>query len=76
MSFLTSLSHPGRTKSQCGYKATITRTKGFIGKNQMEVTRYPEAIHHINIFFNDLGKARIFYKYDGSIRFLKTEKKA
>ena len=57
-------------------KATITRTKGFIGKNQMEVTRYPEAIHHINIFFNDLGKARIFYKYDGSIRFLKTEKKA
>ena len=56
-------------------RATITRTKGFIGKNQMEVAKYPSAIHHINIFFNDTGKARIFYKYDGSIRFLKTPKK-
>lgn len=56
-------------------KATITRTKGFIGDNQMELTRYPDAIHHINILFNDLGKARIFYKYRGSIRFLKTAKK-
>src|SRR5258708_39758873 len=24
-------------------KATITRTKGFIGKSQMEVTKYPNA---------------------------------
>lgn len=31
-------------------KATITRTKGFIGKSQMEVTKYPDAIHHINVF--------------------------
>lgn len=56
-------------------KATITRTKGFIGKSQMEVTKYPDAIHHINVFFNDTGKARVFYKYEGSIRFLKTAKK-
>ncbi len=56
-------------------KATITRTKGFIGKSQMEVTKYPDAIHHINIFYNDAGKARVFYKYEGSIRFLKTGKK-
>jgi hypothetical protein len=55
-------------------KATITRTKGFIGSNQMEVTKYPDAIHHINIFYNDSGKARVFYKYEGSIRFLKTGK--
>ncbi len=57
-------------------KATITRTKGFVGKNQMEVMKYPDAIHHVNVFYNDSGKARVFYKYDGSIRFLKTGKKA
>jgi hypothetical protein len=56
-------------------KATITRTKGFVGKSQMEVTKYPDAIHHINVFHNDSGKARVFYKYDGSVRFLKTAKK-
>jgi hypothetical protein len=56
-------------------RATITRTKGFIGKSQMEVTKYPDAIHHINIFVNDSGKARLFYKYSGSVRFLKTAKK-
>ena len=56
-------------------KATITRTKGFIGGPQMEVKKYPDAIHHINVIFNDTGKARVFYKYEGSIRFLKTAKK-
>lgn len=56
-------------------KATITRRRGFVGRPQMEVTKYPDAIHHINIFFNDLGKARVFYKYNGSVRFLKTARK-
>jgi len=56
-------------------KTTITRTKGFIGKSQMEITKYPDAIHHINIFVNDAGKARVFYKYNGSVRFLKTAKR-
>jgi hypothetical protein len=56
-------------------KATITRAKGFIGGPQMEEKKYPDAIHHINIIYNDTGKARVFYKYKGSIRFLKTGKK-
>jgi hypothetical protein len=56
-------------------KATITRTKGFIGDPQLEKGRYPHAIHHINIFYNDVGRARVFYKYEGNIRFLKTPKK-
>jgi hypothetical protein len=56
-------------------RATITRTKGFIGKSQMEETKYPDAIHHINIFVNDTGKARLFYKYNGSVRFLKTARR-
>lgn len=56
-------------------KSTITRTKGFVGRNQMELTKYPGAIHHLNVFYNDSGKARVFYKYNGSVRFLKTAKK-
>ena len=56
-------------------KATITRTKGFIGDPQLEKGRYPNAIHHINILYNDGGKARVFYKYEGNIRFLKTPKR-
>lgn len=56
-------------------KATITRTKGFIGTTQLEKGKYPNAIHHINLLYNDRGKARVFYKYEGNIRFLKSPKK-
>lgn len=69
-------------KSISGYKdnelidkENIVRPRGFIGKRQLEVDKYPEAIHHINILFNDAGNARVFYKYQGSVRFLKTSKK-
>jgi hypothetical protein len=56
-------------------RASITRTRGFIGSNELELNKFPNAIHHINILFNHLGKAKIFYKYEGNIRFLKTSKK-
>jgi hypothetical protein len=56
-------------------KATITRTKGFIGDNQLELGKYPNAIHHINVLFNETGRARVFYKYRGNIRFLRTPRK-
>ena len=56
-------------------KATITRARGFIGDREIKGAKYPNAIHHINIMFNELGKARVFYKYMGSIRFLKTSKR-
>lgn len=55
-------------------RTTITRVKGFIGKSQMEPGKYPDAIHHLNIMHNGSGKARVFYKYSGSVRFLKTGK--
>jgi hypothetical protein len=55
-------------------RASITRTKGFIGSNEREVKKYPNAIHHINIVYNHVGKAKVFYKYQGNIRFLKTSK--
>ncbi len=56
-------------------KRNIIRAKGFIGNPEMEIDKYPNAIHHIKIFYNELGKARVFYRYRGNIRFLKTPKK-
>jgi len=56
-------------------KATITRARGFIGKREIEKDKFPDAIHHLNILYNEQNKARIFYKYEGNIRFLKTGKK-
>lgn len=53
-------------------KASITRKRGFIGNREMEKDKFPNAIHHINILFNEQNKARVFYKYEGNIRFLKT----
>ena len=56
-------------------KATIIRKKGFVGENQLETTKYRDAIHHIFIFYNEQGRARVIYKYKGNIRFLKSAKK-
>ena len=53
----------------------IVRSRGFIGKFEREEDKYPKAIHHIMILYNHLGKARVFYKYHGNIKFLKTSKK-
>ncbi len=52
----------------------IRRVRGFIGANQLEKKKFPDAIHHVKIFRNQHGKARVFYKYTpeaGSIRFLR-----
>lgn len=65
--------HPSR--DMAGYadadKEKIERAKGFIGQSDMEESKYPEAVHHIKIFHNGKGKARVFYKYKGSVKFLK-----
>jgi len=49
----------------------IARARGFIGKNELETKRFPDAMHHFKIIYNPAGKGRIFYRYVGSIRFLK-----
>ncbi len=69
--------HPSRTisGSKDADQERIERAKGFIGSYELEREKYPEAIHHIRILFNDKGKARIFYKYDGNIRFVRNLKK-
>lgn len=51
---------------------SITRVKGFIGNPQLELARFPDAIHHLFIFYNDEGNAKVYYKYHGNVRFLKS----
>jgi hypothetical protein len=55
-------------------KDAIERKKGFMGKTQLEEDRYPEAIHHLKIFHNAKNKGRLFYKFNGSIQFIKNIK--
>ena len=50
-------------------KQTITRRRGFFGKSQR--VRFPNANHHLLILRNAAGKARLLYKFEGSIQFIK-----
>ena len=52
-------------------KSRIERRRGFMGNPQLEKARYPHAVHHIKVFSNDEGKGRLFYKFEGSIQFMK-----
>jgi Z1 domain len=52
-------------------KSRIERRRGFMGTPQLEKGRYPNAVHHIKVFSNDKGKGRLFYKFEGSIQFVK-----
>jgi hypothetical protein len=45
--------------------AAVARDKGFMGKSQMAVGKYPNAAHHLKVFYNGNGKARVFYKLRG-----------
>lgn len=53
----------------------IERTKGFIGTNQLEKSKFPKALHHFRIIRSQAGKARMFYKFEGSIQFIKNLRK-
>jgi len=56
-------------------KTAIIRPRGLIGASEMEKSKYPHAIHHIKVFYNkDNSNARVFYRFTGSIRFLKNTK--
>jgi hypothetical protein len=52
-------------------QATISRDKGFMGNNQLELKKFPSAVHHVKIFYNNESRARVFYKYQqGSLQFI------
>lgn len=52
-------------------KVKIERTKGLFGQVRRE---FPEAVHHFKIFFNNSSKARVIYKFNGNISFVKNVK--
>ncbi len=52
----------------------IERSKGFLGRSDLQKNIYPNAIHHFKIFYNGVNRARLFYKFEGSIQFIKNLK--
>jgi hypothetical protein len=68
----TSTDISGYTEGKGTSKDNIERKQGFFGGPQM--ASHPAASHHLKIFRNAAGRARLFYKYDGSIQFTKNEK--
>ena len=53
--------------------AEITREKGLFGQAKRS---FPDALHHFKIFHNDGNKARLVYRFNGNISFLKNVKHA
>ena len=67
------------SSSIAGYKTSadqdaVARAKGFIGNPQLELGRFPNAIHHVKIMHNGKGKARVFYKNLGGVQFVQNLK--
>jgi hypothetical protein len=52
----------------------IERSKGFMGASELQKTKFPDAIHHLKIFFNAKQRGRVFYKFEGSLQFIKNLK--
>jgi hypothetical protein len=50
----------------------IDRTKGFMGSTQLK--KFPNALHHFKVFTNAHGDARLLYKFQGSLQFIKNLK--
>jgi hypothetical protein len=57
-------------------QSSISRDKGFLGKPQLEEKKFPEAVHHVRILYNDEKRAKVFYKFKGSVQFVENLGKA
>ncbi|WP_273426068.1 Z1 domain-containing protein [Marinobacter sp.] len=56
-------------------KRAIRRKKGIFSNNEFSRSEKPGALHHLKIFHNEYGKARLFYKINGSaIKFMQNRK--
>ncbi|MBL4786348.1 MAG: DNA helicase [Cohaesibacteraceae bacterium] len=56
-------------------KQNIRRTKGIFATNEYKRSERPHARHHLKVFHNGEGKARIFYKINGgAIKFIQNRK--
>lgn len=55
--------------------ANIRRKKGIFANSEFARSEQKDARHHLKIFYNDNGKARLFYKINGnSIKFIQNKK--
>lgn len=55
--------------------ANIRRKKGIFANNEFARSERKDAKHHLKIFYNNKGKARLFYKINGkSIKFIQNRK--
>ena len=53
----------------------IRRTKGIFATNEYRRSEFPDARHHLKVFHNGKGQARLFYKINGgAVRFLQNRK--
>lgn len=50
---------------------SIVRLRGFMGRRDMEFDKFPDAVHHLKVFYNAQNRARLFYKYAEKISFIK-----
>jgi archaellum biogenesis ATPase FlaH len=48
----------------------VYRRRGFMGSSELELGKYPKAEHHIRIFYF-LDGARVFYKFNEDVAFLR-----
>ena len=42
-----------------------------MGQSDLQLKKFPKAIHHFKVYCNGSEKARLFYKFQGSIQFIK-----
>ena len=53
----------------------IRRTKGIFATNEYRRSELPDARHHLKVFHNGKGRARLFYKINGgAVRFIQNRK--
>jgi hypothetical protein len=56
-------------------KRNIRRTKGIFATNEYDRSEFPKARHHLKVYHNGMGKARLFYKINGgAIKFIQNRK--
>ena len=56
-------------------KEGIRRTKGIFATNEYKRSERPDARHHLKVFHNGKGKARLFYKINGgAVKFLQNRR--
>lgn len=57
----------------------ISRDRGMYGGEDYELDKFPNAVHHFKVFYNQSFNARVIYNYralDKSIRFLKMNRRS